>query len=189
MTPRLERLWSFGYLPTTVAWRQNKTHYSEQLHSHNNPLFLENRWKTFVYLLNQFFEKSTDRQTGLETFHTKTECCWHKIIHCKLCQSLWSVIIMTDHSTTTSALKHLKACGKLCLNSIRGFEVGGLWKGHANLIESTTFHRSDLTSMLSGCACLRVEGYIWPSSDPNCDIYLYIYLSYLSIISIYRYDW
>ena len=57
---------------------------------------------------------------------------------------------MTDPSTTTSALKHLKACGKSGLNSIRGFEVGELWKGHVNLIESTTYHGSDSSPMLSG---------------------------------------
>ena len=50
---------------------------------------------------------------------------------------------MTDPSTTTSALKHLKACGKSGLNSIRGFEVGELWKGHVNLIESTTYSIMD----------------------------------------------
>ena len=50
---------------------------------------------------------------------------------------------MTDPSTTTSALKHLKACGKSGLNSIRRFEVGEIWKGHVNLIESTTYHGSD----------------------------------------------
>ena len=52
--------------------------------------------------------------------------------------------------TTTSALKHLKACGNSGLNSIRGFEVGEIWKGHVNLIESTTYHGSDSSPMLSG---------------------------------------
>ena len=57
---------------------------------------------------------------------------------------------MTDHSTNTSALKHLKACGKSGLNSIRGFEVGELLKGHTNLIDiMDPIHHQCYLSMLA----------------------------------------
>ena len=64
--------------------------------------------------------------------------------------------------TTTSALKHLKACGNSGLNSIRGFEVGELWKGHVNLIESTTYHGYCYLCLLESWRIHLTEQWSWP---------------------------